>query len=70
MLMHHCWRVACLLRGLILVSMRGKVVGAKGVAQPVRLARHLGVFAELAELLLPDDFGAFASDRADLASSA
>ncbi len=35
----HRGRVAGLLRGLVFVGVRGKVVRAKGVAQPVGFAR-------------------------------
>ena len=62
--MEHPGRVAGLLRGQILVSMRGKVVGAKTVPQSVGLARHPRLLAQLDEVLLPRDF----VQRADFAA--
>ena len=56
MLVHHRGRVASLLRGQILVSVRGKVIGAKTVSQSVGLARDSRLLAKLNEMLLPGDF--------------
>lgn len=70
MLVNHGRTVARLLGSQVFVPVRGVMVGAKGMAEAVRFARHLGVFAELAKLLLPDDFGALGGNGADIASGA